>query len=392
MTRPAAIVAFVGLVAAGGLIGASPAVQAPPPSREELDQVIDRLGAFDYDERMRAAQFVRRSPGTVALPALVDAAAGHADGFVRYRALVLLSGYDDPRVPDQMEQALGDVNERLRSVACAYFERHLEPRLIPAFLTALDTEGAEFVRPALLRALAAHGRDARVRAALLKEVTRGRLASRRALIEALGDYRAVYALKAISVVAQSNGPLSDEAVVAVGKLADPSSVALLTGVQQTARPELLPSVATALCLLGSHCETQRGFLLKTLTAPDQRAGGQDVSRSAALGLSALAAHGDIEAGRALLDVGVSAAGPERAFVALALARLALGHPPVAATLIDGRQDRDRSLALLRQGFVGLEDDFNKEQFFVALRQAYHAEPDGSPRRTVIQALINALEF
>ena len=104
---------------------------------------------------MSAARVVRRAPGTVALPALIDAAAGHADSFVRYRALVLLSGYDDPRVPDQMEQALGEANDRLRTVAFAYFERHPDRRLIPAFLKAMDKERAEFVRPALTRALAA---------------------------------------------------------------------------------------------------------------------------------------------------------------------------------------------------------------------------------------------
>ena len=121
---------------------------------------------------MSAARVVRRAPGTVALPALVDAAAGHADSFVRYRALVLLSGYDDPRVPDQMEQALGEVNDRLRAVAFAYFERYPESRLIPTFLKAMDKERAEFVRPALTRALAAQSRDPRVQGALVKDLTR----------------------------------------------------------------------------------------------------------------------------------------------------------------------------------------------------------------------------
>ena len=77
---------------------------------------------------------------------------------------MLLSGYDDPRVPDQMELALGDVNDRLRTVALAYFERHPESRLIPTFLKAFDKERAEFVRPALTRALAAQGRDHECRA------------------------------------------------------------------------------------------------------------------------------------------------------------------------------------------------------------------------------------
>ena len=109
---------------------------------------------------MKAARSCAAPPAPSSLPALIDAAAGHADGFVRYRALVLLSGYDDPRVPDQMELAMGEVNDRLRVVGYAYFERHPEQRLIPVLLKAFDEERSELARPALTRALAAQGADA----------------------------------------------------------------------------------------------------------------------------------------------------------------------------------------------------------------------------------------
>jgi len=366
--------------------------QPAPPSREDVDKAIDRLGGFDYDERMKASRAVRRAPGTVALPALLDAASGHADGYVRYRALVLLSGYDDPRVPDQMELALGEVNERLRAVAFAYFERHPEPRLIPAFLKAFDKEMAEFVRPALVRAMAVQGGDTRVRAALLKDITRGQDFFLSAVIEALGDYKAAYALKAISQVAALDGPLRDTAVMAVGKMGDTASMELLAGLQRTAPRDAQPTVAAAICLLGGNCESHREILVRTLTVTDRNPGFRELVRAAAFGLSALAVNGDVEAGRALFAIGVPAVDPTRAPVAVALAGLAVRQPAALVTLVQERQDRDQSIELLREGFDRLEDDFSEEQFFVALRKAYFAEAEGSSRRAVIQAAINALEF
>jgi HEAT repeat protein len=363
-----------------------------PPAREDVDVAIDGLGAFDYDQRMSAARAVRRAPGTVALPALVDAAAGHADSFVRYRALVLLSGYDDPRVPDQMEQALGEANDRLRTVAFAYFERHPERRLIPSFLKAMDEERGEFVRPALTRALAAQARDSRVQAALVKDLTRGREDVRASAIEALGDHKATSAVRAISQIAELDGPLREEAVLALGKIGDPASVGLVEGFQRTAGPEAQPTVAAALCLLGNNCEAQREVLVRTLRLTDRPAGFLELLRTSASGLSALAVNGDVEAGRALFDIGVPAADPVRTPVALALARLAVSKPLAVVALVEQREDRDRALQLLRDGFDLLEDDFSEEQFFVAVRNAYFTEPEGSARRMMIQAVINTLEF
>jgi len=341
---------------------------------------------------MSAARLVRRAPGTVALPALVDAAAGHADGFVRYRALVLLSGYDDPRVPDQMEQALGEVNDRLRAVAFAYFERHPESRLIPTFLKALDKERAEFVRPALTRALAAQSRDPRVQGALVKDLTSGQELFRGSVIEACGDYKVAGAVRPLWQIAEKDGPSRDEALLALGKIGDKASVGLLTSLQQTAGPAAQPAVAAAVCLLGDSCETQRALLVQTLTSTDRPSGVLEMLRAAASGLSAMAVSGDVDAGRALFDAGVPAVNPVRAPVSLALARLAVKQPLVVVALLEGRQDRDQALQLLRGGFDLLDDDFAEEQFFVALRTKYFAEPEESAKRPLIQSVINMLEF
>ena len=362
-----------------------------PVTRETVDASIDRLGAFDYAERLKSSRAVRRAPGTIALPALIDAASGHADGYVRYRALVLLSGYDDPRVPDQMEQALSDPNDRLRAVAYEYYERHPEPRLVPVFIKAFDKELAEFVRPSLIRALAAHGKDPKVQALLVKDVMRGQDFFRSSVIEAVGDFKAAYALKAVTEVAQLDGPLQDDAILAIGKIGDKSSLPGLAALQRSAPRELQPAVATAICLLGSNCDLHRGFLSRTLTFAEEQPGFQELLRGAASGLGALAVNGDTEAGRLLFEVGIPSMDPTRAPVALALAGFAVKRPMAIVPLLQERQAREPAIELLREGFDMLEEDFAEEQFFVTLRKAYFAEKDAG-KKAVMQSVITGLEF
>src|SRR5205823_8160196 len=134
-------------------------IQEPPApqavSREQLKAAIDKLGDLDYATRTAAARTVRRSPASQAVPALLQAVSEHTDGYVRYRALVLLTGFNDPRTADAMREALRCPSDRLRATAYSFFEHHPEPGMVPALITALDNEVGEFVRPALVRALAA---------------------------------------------------------------------------------------------------------------------------------------------------------------------------------------------------------------------------------------------
>ena len=93
------------------------------------------------------------------MPALLQAVSEHADGFIRFRALTLLTGFNDPRTVDAMETVMASPNDRLREVAYAYFEQNPDPALAPKLLAALEKEEGEFVRPALVRALAAIGKE-----------------------------------------------------------------------------------------------------------------------------------------------------------------------------------------------------------------------------------------
>src|SRR6202051_235298 len=189
------------------LFGGAAAVAQEPPAPQavspgQLKAAIDKLGDLDYDTRTAASRTLRRVPGAQAVPALLQAVAEHTDGYVRYRALVLLTGFNDPRTKDAMRESLASPNDRLRTVAHSFFEHNPDRAMIGDFLAALEKEQGEFVRPSLVRTLAAQGDDPRVRQALLHEVGRGEDLFRSAVIEALGDYHAQYAFDALTAVAK----------------------------------------------------------------------------------------------------------------------------------------------------------------------------------------------
>src|SRR5207342_154080 len=98
----------------------------------------DKLGNLDYATRTNAARTVRRTPPSQAVPALLQTVGEHTDGYVRYRALVLLTGFNDPRTKDAMRESLSSPNDRLRAVAYSFFEHNPDRALIPQFMTALE--------------------------------------------------------------------------------------------------------------------------------------------------------------------------------------------------------------------------------------------------------------
>src|SRR5476649_257751 len=214
------------------------APQAVSPA--QLQAAIDKLGDLDYATRTNASRTVRRTTTAQAVLALQRTVGEHTDGYVRYRALVLLTGFNDPRAKDAMRESLVSPNDRLRTVAYSFFEHNPDRAMVPQFMTALEKEQAEFVRPALVRALAsvaagAQGADVvRTRQALVREVSRGEDFFRSAVIEALGDYKAAYALDALTAVAKLDGPLQDDAALALGKIGDKRALETLAAIQRTA--------------------------------------------------------------------------------------------------------------------------------------------------------------
>jgi hypothetical protein len=359
---------------------------------QQLQAAIDQLGNLDYDTRSAASRTIRRATPAQVVPVLLRTVAEHADGYVRYRALVLLTGFNDPRTKATVLESLGSPNDRLRTVAYSYLEHNPDPALVPNLLAALEKEQGEFVRPALVRTLAAHGSDPRVQPALVRDASRGEDFFRSAVIEALGDYHALYAFDVVNSIAKLEGPLQDDSSLALGKIGDKRALETLAGLQRTAPRAAQPSIAAAICLLGTNCEAHTNFIVETLKFADQNPGFQELLRSAAGGLAALAVAGRGDVAQVLFDLGIPSRDPTRAPIALAVGMIALRNTPVMMKVLDGYADRAGALSLLAEGFDMLEEDLDKERFFVFARRTYWASTEGSATRRLMQTLIDKLEF
>jgi HEAT repeat protein len=392
--RTSSVLACLAIIAVTGSIGlAALQERGPSPtSADELRAAIGKLGDLDYSVRARACRVVRRAPATEAVPALLQAAREHEDGYIRFRALVLLTGFNDPRTADQMQEALASPNDRLREVAYGYFEHHPDRALAARFLDALNKENGEFVRPSLIRALAALGDDPKVQEALLVDVMRGVDFFRSTVIEALGDYKRTYAIPRLTEVAMLEGPLQDDAVLALGNLGEKQAMTTLANLQRTGSKALQPTVAAAICLLGVNCSSHIGYLEKILGFADDNPGYQDLVRPAAAGLGDIAVRGNAEALGILFEYGIPSNDPIRAPLALAVGKVALRNTPLMLEVLQKQKDQAGAISLLAEAFDMLEEDLEEEQFFVAVRRRYWAASESSPVRKLSEQLIGKLDF
>jgi len=363
-----------------------------PTSPEQIRAAIDKLGDLDYAVRMAAGRTIRRAPTAPAVTALLQAVSEHADGYVRFRALTLLTGYNDPRTVDAMTAAMVSPNDRLREVAYGYFEMNPNPALAPKLLAAIDKEEGEFVRPALIRALAAVPKDPKVADVLIRDAMRGVDYFRSTVIEAIGDYKVTAAMPRLVEIAKLEGPLQDDAATAIGKIGDKNQLGILAAMQQSAPKETQPAIAAAICLMGTNCSSHIGYLEKTLAFADTYPGYQDLLRGAASGLGNIARQGNDEALRILFDVGIPSQDPVRAPVTLAIGLVALRNTPLMLKTLQARTDQSAAVGIVAEAFDMLEEDLEEERFFVAVRKEYWAAPDGSPMRKLCEQLINKLDF
>ena len=366
----------------------SAAAQSTPPAGD-IQRNVDSLFSFDYPTRMNAARALRRAAPAAAVPALIQAARGHPDEFVRYRALVVLTSFNDRGTPDLMRALLSDRNDRVREVVYRWFERNPDPALTASLLAALNTEQSEFVRPALIRAIAALPPNDTVRRALVAEIGRGFDFFRSAVIDALGDYRAAYAVDAISAIATMDGALQDDAVLALGRIGDRRALVALSSLSN-APSDVTAALQATQCMLGDTCAPRIEWLMTTARSPVVR---PEAVRAAVAALGSIAVQ-DASARSALMALAQD--GTERLTheVALALSGVALRRPPDAVAWLAAApaDERSRAIELLREGFESLEEDFAEEQFFAAARAAYWNEPEASSTRTVVATMIEKLEF
>ena len=363
-----------------------------PVSPEEIRQAIGKLGDLDYATRMAAGRTIRRAASAQVVPALLQTVAEHADGYIRYKALTLLTGFSDPRTVDAMREAMVSPNDRLREVAFAYFEQFPDPALAVRMLAALDKEEGEFVRPALIRALAAIHKEPKVSDALIRDAGRGVDFFRSTVIEALGDYQVAIAVPKMIEIAKIDGPLQDDAATALGKIGDQRSLVTLAELQRTALKENQPSIAAAICLMGTNCSSHIGYLEKTLAYADTYPGYQDLLRGAAAGLGNIARQGNEVTLGILFRVGIPSQDPVRAPVTLALGLVALRNTPLMLKSLESHPDQAGAVGILAEAFDMLEEDLEEERFFVAVRRTYWAAADGSATRKLCELLINKLDF
>jgi len=364
----------------------------PAPGQDKpaagLAGTINALSAFDFATRMNAARMLRRAAAADTVRALAAAARSHTDQFVRYRALVLLTAFRDPGTPALMRTLFNDRNDRVREVVYRWYEQNPDSQSIPGLLAALETEQAEFVRPALIRALAAHGENEAVRRALLLEAGRGLDFFRSAVIETLGDHRAGYAVKTIIPILEFDGALQDDAILALGRIGDRAALPALASLTMVP-PEAAPSLQAAQCLLGDRCEERIAWLAQAARTETR----VPVSKAAVAVLGVMATQDHSAAVDALFDL-ERASGRLRGDVAVALATMALRRPQETIAWLGkaAAERRARAIDLLHEGFDSLEEDFAEEQFYAAARAGYWAAPEGSEQRTLTASLIEKLEF
>ena len=363
------------------------------PDAAALQTAIGKLGDFDHAARTDAARTVRRAPAETVIPLLSAAARTHNDEYVRYRALTLLSGFGGSAVSAVMNDLRGDRNDRIRMVVYAWFEHNPDPAVLPSLIEAFGKERSEFVRPALTRALAAQSKDPRARAVLAPLVMKGADFFRGAVIEALGEYGATFAVADIAEVAAINGPLQDDAITALGRLGDASQVSVLAQLQRKAPETVQPTLAASLCLLGRACPETEKYLRDTLAFAARNEGQLPLLRGAVHAQAMLAGRSGKGAAGALFDAGVAAKSESvRSTIALGLGTVALRHPELILSTLEARTDVDAAIALLEEAFDTLAEDFEEERFFVTVRRAYWAAPADSAARRVAEALITRLGF
>jgi HEAT repeat protein len=390
--RAIAAVLWLAAAAAGGA-GAFAQQAAPAVTREQVAAAVPKLGSFDYKERTESARTVRRAATDVAVPVLAQAARKHDDEYVRYRALTLLSGFGGQVAHETMTALRADRNDRIRTVVFAWLERNPDPAVLPALVAALDEEQSEFVRPALTRAVAAQLKDPRAQAALAPLVLKGADFFRGPVIEALGEYGGRFALGDIVSVAGLQGPLQDDAITALGRLGDESHIPVLARLQKSAPQTVQPTISAALCLLGRACEETVKYLKDTLSFATRNPQYQPLLRGAVHAHAMLALRGRTSALDDLLAAGAaSQSDQQRSPIALGVGLIALKKPDIVLQAIESAKDPEAAAALMQDAFDMLAEDFEEEQFFVFVRRAYWAAPEGSPRRRAAELLIQRLEF
>ena len=194
-------------------------------------------------------------------------------------------------------------------------------------------------------------------------------------------------------LASEDGPLRDDALLALGKIGDGRALATIAAAQAEAEDRLQPIVSAAACLLGADCRNQTQYVLDALRYGAASGGSeQALLRSAATAAAALSAAGRPGVLDALFEAGMPSVDPARAPIALALGTVALRTPQRMLAALAGRDDLDGRLLLLRDAFDMLDEDLAEERFYALMRSTYWDERQPAGARSAAEAAIRMLEF
>jgi hypothetical protein len=193
-------------------------------------------------------------------------------------------------------------------------------------------------------------------------------------------------------VAALDGPLQDDAVIALARIGEARGLEVVVAQQAKAPRDRQPALAAAICLFGRNCESHERFLAETLTFTTRNMGHQELARSAAEALGVLARSGRATAWDTLVAIGDPSVDPVRAPIALAVGRAAAGDPAGLLGAMERAPDPKSALLLLRDGFDMLSEDLAEERFYARIRALYWQAPEGSPARTRIQRVMTTLDF
>jgi hypothetical protein len=288
-----------------------------------------------------------------------------------------------------MRELIRDRNDRVREVAYKWLERNPDPQLTATLLASLQTEESEFVRPALVAALAALGSDASVQRTLIGEIPRGLDFFRSAVIDALGRHRAVYAVDGIVATGRLEGPLQDDALLALGRIGGTRATTALNEFK-SGTAEATQMMRGVRCLLGEMCAEHIAALVAAASSDEGR---PSTVRGAVDALEAVAQDRN-EAGFTALVALAARQSALRERIAVAVASVALRQPDWVVERIAAADEstRESLISMLKDGFDSLEEDFNEEQFFAAVRAGYWRAAEGASARALAATLIQRLEF
>ena len=257
--------------------------------------------------------------------------------------------------------------------------------MVGDLVAALDKEQGEFVRPSLVRALAAHGavyddprsdRPCSGKSDAAKIISGAPSSRRSATTRRSTPTTRSSRLRSWTARSRTMRRWRSERSGTSARSRRSRRCSRRRPVSRN-RP-----IATAICVLGVNCGSHQNYLIETLKFADRNLGFQELLRGAATGLGALAvAGGHDQAVDALFEVGIpSQDDSTRAPVSLALGTVALRNTPLMLSVLGKHPDRDRAIELVAEGFDMLEEDLDKETFFAATRRTYWDSPEGSPTR------------